>query len=237
MSFLRIIGDMHCEPKLYLSFIKDAPYSIQVGDFDVAYEWLEDNLVDPTRHKFFTGNHDHMDRAAKSPYNMGDFGVYTIPELGDVFFVRGAYSIDSAARFEHDMKIGRHFYPKDYWPDCEQLNLQQGRACLELYKEVHPNVVLSHEAPYSVVPLVTDPKLAHEFGFKQTVISTNTNGLLELMFEAHQPKMHVFGHYHRPFDQTIKGTRFVCAPMYRYIDIPEDFLKMKGVTFESHCVL
>jgi hypothetical protein len=41
------------------------------------------------------------------------------------------------------------------------------------------------------------------------------------MFELHQPKLWVFGHYHTDYDEVIQGTRFVCVnkDIYRDLEI------------------
>jgi hypothetical protein len=224
IMYLRVLSDIHCERKLYLRTLVTSPYSVQIGDFDDSYDWLEAENVDPSRHKFFTGDYDNLDLAPKSPHNLGDFGVHQIPEIGELFFVRGAYSVDHLVRRTAPQKVKGALYPRDYWPEIEQLNVEQGKECLALYKEVRPNVVLSHEAPYSIVPLISDPKAVHLPGFRQTALSTNTNGLLEVMFQSHQPKLWVFGHYHSHFERTLQGTSFFGLKLYHYMDLtPEMF--------------
>ena len=50
---IRIIGDVHGKFHAYLGRIKDAEYSIQLGDFGMAKHWysLVKHKVDSERHK------------------------------------------------------------------------------------------------------------------------------------------------------------------------------------------
>lgn len=159
-----------------------------------------------------------MPKALSSPYNLGDFGVWDIPDWGSLFFVRGAKSIDGKARRRFPIRKGGKILPANYWPEQEQLSLEQARACLELYKEIKPDFLVSHECPHSLVPKLSDPLFMHQMGFTESVLLTETNGLLEKMREYHKPKVHVFGHYHTDFDEVVDGTRFVCIKLWRFKD-------------------
>ena len=48
-----------------------------------------------------------------------------------------------------------------------------------------------------------------------------TEKTLGEMFKIHQPKLWIFGHWHRKFDQKILGTQFICLNINeeRIIDI------------------
>lgn len=97
-KWLSVIGDCHSERNAYLHMIRECEYSIQIGDLDFDYDWLVSKGVDVSRHRWLPGNHDNYDLAFASPHCLGDFGTHSVPEFGDVFYVRGAWSIDHMAR-------------------------------------------------------------------------------------------------------------------------------------------
>lgn len=206
--YLRMIGDIHHEKKAYLNYAKEAEYSIQLGDFSMDdWQFMTQAGLDPTRHVFIGGNHDNYDNIDMSPHCLGDFGVYNIPEFGDIFFVRGGWSIDWRARHDHD-RVRRGVLVKKNWWHEEELTMQQCEEALELYKQTKPEVVISHECPMNIVPFVSDPSVTRQFGYDQRVIRTRTNQLLQAMTEAHRPKLHVFGHYHKPFYLFVNAATF-----------------------------
>lgn len=221
-AWLRIIGDLHRSRAVYRAMLFQCEYSIQIGDFDFSYDWLEEGSipVNVKRHRFLTGNHDNMDTAPQSPYYLGDYGVHAIPEFGDIFYVRGAFSVDYRRRREFSCGKG---HPKNWWAN-EQLSVPELTKALELYESVKPDFVISHECPVDVVKYVTDPMLLHNLGFKEGTVITNTNTALQAMHDVHKPKVHCFGHYHRHFDQVIDGTRYICIPIDACVDFSKEFL-------------
>jgi predicted phosphohydrolase len=191
---MRILGDIHGQRQDYFKLIEGIDQSIQIGDLDFNYDWL--NVVDPKRHRFFTGNHDCNELAYKSPHNLGDFGV--VPGWEKAFFIRGGFSIDKVNRIPGI----------DWWAD-EQLSWEKLDEALELYKKVQPEILLSHECSLDMVSKITDGRVAVAYGFPP-VIDTPTNITLQRMLNAHKPKMSLFAHYHRDFDKVIDGVRYVC---------------------------
>jgi hypothetical protein len=130
---------------------------------------------------------------------LGDFGVWDIPDFErNLFFVRGAWSIDQRLRINQ----GYSWYPK------EQLSPEECTAALELYEKEKPDFVVTHAAPMSVVNQLN----LHYTGGRP--IPNATNKLLEIMFQTHAPKLWVFGHYHQVFDRMVGGTHFVCLDMF-----------------------
>lgn len=225
---LRVIGDIHKARGLYRVFTDPESYgsdlsSIQVGDMDLDYEWMVESKIDPERHRFFTGNHDNMDRAALSPYNLGDYGTWSVPGFGDVFFIRGAWSIDNKSYYRHDVPkvIDGVLEEKNYWPETEELSLEQCNAAIALYEQVKPKFVLSHECPLDVVPEVTDADFTRNMGYSQPFIKTRTNQALSAMFSIHQPKVWCFGHYHRRKRFEHNNTQFFCVGLRTYVDFKE----------------
>lgn len=224
MSKLRIIGDVHSKRNKYLSLIEGAEYSLQVGDLDiVGFDWLAEAGVDPEHHKFIGGNHDNYDRI-DVPHNLGDFGVWSVPNFGEVFFVRGAWSIDRK----------RRTFGLDWW-HAEELSHQKCEEAIELYAQVKPKILISHACPTNIVGLVADPQVALNWGFSQSVIRTRTDEMLQAMLDHHLPRLHVFGHYHRAYDRWVDGrsgeemvegnldksgyTRYICLPEFGVLDL------------------
>jgi predicted phosphodiesterase len=216
-AYVRLIGDVHGEEQSYLELIKKSRYTIQIGDMHFNYSFLGENKVDAERHRFIGGNHDNYDVIGDCAHALGDYGAHDIPEFGQFFYVRGAWSIDHGLRQKH----GSY---KNWWQE-EELTVEQGYACLKLYDQIKPKLLITHEAPYDVVQFVTNPEFANRFGYHSGVIRTKTNQLLQAMTDMHRPKMHVFGHYHKNFDEMINGTRYVCIGILQYLDLPKNFVE------------
>lgn len=197
---LRLVGDVHGTHRYYRKLVTmDAvDYTVQLGDYGFEYDSLAG--LDPKKHRFFGGNHDNYDVIRESPHNLGDFGL--LPEFAEpVFFVRGAWSIDRKYRTP-----GR-----DWWPE-EELSEAEAEAAFAAYCAAKPEVLLSHEGPFKVLPLIgLNPAFARSMGFASSHIPTRTNKLLDRMLAAHRPRLHVFGHLHRNFDHVVDGVRTVCV--------------------------
>ena len=212
---IRIIGDIHQRYDIYSSFL-NVERSICLGDMGFDYTYLLEN-VDPIKHKFFGGNHDNYDKI-NIPHNLGDFGI-----VDNMFFVRGAWSIDREYRYRTQTPDN-----KLIWEE-EELNDAQGMEALIIYQEFNGDIVLTHEAPLSIVKYVTNPKFAKVFGY-EGVIKTRTNQLLNCFLEK-PPKLWLFGHYHIKFVKKIGPTMFCCVNMESYIDLYNDFFTYSGQKF------
>ena len=211
---LRIIGDVHCKNEQYLRLLNGIPYTFQVGDMSIyGFDFLVNEGIEEDRHRFIGGNHDNYNKIGDSPHCLGDYGVWSVPEFGDVFYIRGAWSIDDKSR-----RIGL-----DWWPE-EELTNEECEKALELYKEVCPKLVVSHECPLDIVQFVTSPMMAHSWGFTNSIIQTNTNRILQRMREYHAPKLHVFGHYHQKLDIMANDVRYVCLPELGVLDLPKNYV-------------
>ena len=186
MPRLTLIGDVHGLLDRYAAIVRglDGP-SIQVGDlgFGKEHTW-HGKHIDPELHKVCFGNHDDP-AFLDHPHSTGDFRHFP---AWDLLTIRGAFSIDRAMRIE-----GR-----DWWPD-EELSYARFQECVDLIARTHPAVIVSHDAPASVVKQF--------FGYEGRSI---TNAGLQACFEVHQPKLWVFGHHHAHRDVVVNGTRFVC---------------------------
>lgn len=194
----RIIGDVHGHHGRYHLMLRKAKFTLQLGDFGFDYGTLL--FVDPKYHKLIGGNHDNYDEIDDCPNCLGDYGVHSVPGFGDIFFVRGALSIDRHIRTEG----------LDWWPE-EELSMADCYAALELYSKVKPDFVVTHACPITVIPHVTS---------STKIYPSRTCQLLERMFAVNPPKRWVFGHYHRSWSKTIDGTYFTCLNELEYLDFP-----------------
>ncbi len=200
---LGIIGDVHGDVR-YLDIIKRFDYTLQIGDMSYDYSFLKD--VDSTRHKFFPGNHESYDVVFEQPGCLGDFGVYENP-VAPLFFVRGAFSIDKKYR---SFKV-------DWFPE-EEMSQKEWGDCIEMYGDIKPNILVSHDCPFSVLPHITNPEIARSFGFKDGCIQTTTGLGLDELLKVHKPKVHIFGHHHKPFHKVIDGVEFICVPTLQALE-------------------
>mgnify|MGYP006921280932 CR=1 FL=1 len=208
---VRIIGDIHGRKSDYLNFANAAEYSIQIGDLDFTYEHLMS--MDVNRHKWIGGNHDNYELYYDEPHALGDFGPISF--LPNSFFLRGGFSID-----------WRNRVPGVSWWDKEELSFQELEKAVEAYNKAKPDILIAHECPLSLVPLITDGRVTMAYGYP-AVLETRTNRALERMLERHRPKLFIFGHFHRDIDMTIDGTRFICLTAdtsynckQRFLDLP-----------------
>ncbi len=214
MSGVRIIGDVHGKRWKYRELVANSPhgYSIQIGDLDFDYSWL--GALDPERHKVLAGNHDNYSTLVpgdgkfmmQTTHFLGDFGVHTVPNYRELFFVRGGRSIDYKYR-----TLGVDFFHE------EELNLAQSYEAFSLYKKEEPRVVISHECPTSVIPLVS-PDGRWE---GKPILPSATANLLQHMLEAWKPLLWIFGHHHRSVNRMVGRTNFVCLAELGFIDLEE----------------
>jgi hypothetical protein len=199
MNKLRIISDVHCKTEEYGLIVhkSDCP-TLQIGDFGFKQEhdWHMQN-IDPENNKIVFGNHDDT-RFVHAPHSMGHFGLFH-----GIFCVRGAFTPDAWRR---DIGV-------DLFMD-EQLDYGQQQDAMELYMKTLPKVVVSHDCPKVV---------------RESIVyyndASSTPKFLQHLYDAHQPEIWVFGHYHRNIDETLvhpvtgKETLFVCREELGTYDI------------------
>ena len=209
MAYLRLIGDVHGKFDEYIATASQAEYSIQLGDLGFNYEPLK--VLDPSKHRVIGGNHDNYEWSDtegfihQSDHFLGEYGVHNVPGVSQFFYLRGGRSIDRKKRVE-----GRSWWPK------EEISYAEGMKALEKYKEIKSEVVLSHECPSSIIDMLAGTKTWDGVPIRPSM----TAELLQNFYEAHQPKLWVFGHHHLWFDQILEtGTRFICLPELAFLDI------------------
>lgn len=192
-----IIGDVHGRSQEYLKIISKCQSSIQLGDYGFSYDSFKD--IDPKSHSFIGGNHDNYDLIESCPNYLGRFGPGWNEEIGQFFFVSGAFSIDQWARTEG----------KSWWRD-EELSYEESSRCLSMYVAHQPDVVVSHDCPGIVSAAM----------FNKTN-RTRTRQLLGEMFARWKPRYHIFGHWHESKRMEINGTQFVCLAELETFDSKE----------------
>lgn len=201
---IKIIGDVHGQVEKYKEICENADdcyMTIALGDmgFKHEYEMIKSFGLNPQAHKILFGNHDYYPVLYTNKQSLLD---YTSMQVGSKFVlmaVRGAKSVDKENRI-----IDKPWFGKDdrTWFEEEQIHTSNVDRILEDYCREKPEIVVSHTCPRSII----------ESMFGLNPIPTRTNCLLEEMFEHHQPREWIFGHFHRPVSKTIRGTKFTCVP-------------------------
>jgi len=186
------IGDVHGKYDTYNQLISSIgnDKTIQIGDMGFDYS----NIKPSRYHKFFKGNHDfyHSDNSRSHPNDLGEFGL-----VDDVYFVRGAYSIDS-----HVRTLGINLFENE---ELSRYSFEIARKRISICR---PRVIASHDAPYSI--------RKHFFGYEERGLTASG---LEYIFESYQPEVWVFGHHHVDIDITLEKTRFICLAELSTIEI------------------
>ena len=189
---ITLIGDCHQKYKRYHEIIRETDrheYTIQVGDFGLSkYETLDN--VDPNKHRIIKGNHDNPELAKNYPHFYGDYGYETLNGIS-FFFYRGAYSIDRQYR-----TIGI-----DYWSN-EENNIETFIKARELYGDIKPDIFLAHDCPDFMVP--------YYIGSHSRRYENITGWALGELYNIHQPKLFLHGHYHQSKTTIYGNTKFVC---------------------------
>lgn len=201
---LRVIGDLHGRLDGWHFLANNANSSIQVGDFGIHYHDKLASLtpsLDPNYHKICLGNHDNYHSRPK-PYDLGDYGTHIVPDFGRIFFVRGGYSIDYKVRTPG----------VDYFPE-EELSNEILEAAYEAYIAEKPKFMISHECPLSIRDEIPFRRVANIGD-----IQTRTAYWLDKMYQAHKPKVHIFGHYHLLWQKVLKSTQFICLGELDFAD-------------------
>lgn len=196
---ITLIGDIHGNTSAYLDIIANTNYSVQLGDFGFHYSRLD--VVNANHHKIIPGNHDNYNRIGDYPYHIfqNDYGIF---ELNGIRFgyIRGAYSIDKVYRI-----------PNVSWWANEEISYKSGIACINFFQYYQPNIILSHDCPFSIVPLIATNNWK--------LNSSRTGQLLDEVLKVAKPKCWYFGHHHQTKIVDYCGTRFVCVGEHDFVNI------------------
>jgi len=188
-----------------MKLIKDAEYSVQLGDFgwgDIyrQLDWyLDQKLYDRNHHMIIPGNHDDYDHLPNSA--LGNYGYRLIDQIG-FYWIRGAKSPDYKER-----KVGL-----DWWRE-EELSYLEMQSAIDVYVQVQPTLMLSHECPLSLIPHI---------GKRDTFLGAEPSATqkgLQICLDIHKPRFWVFGHHHVTRAFYDGYTVFACLKEADYIDI------------------
>ena len=186
---ITLIGDVHGKYEHYHKIVRQTerhPYTLQIGDFGFKYDTLKN--VDSTKHLILPGNHDNYDTCYNHPNFLGDYGCTSLNRI-DFFYYRGAYSIDRQCR-----TIGI-----DWWEN-EQVDIDQFMKARELYRDIKPDLVITHDCPQDIA--------AQMLHMGQKTYENITSWALQELYNIHQPKLWFFGHWHR--SKTIQHGKTKC---------------------------
>jgi Icc-related predicted phosphoesterase len=188
--------------------VSEVERSIQVGDFGVGfggdYWHNQANELLQGNHRFIRGNHDDPARCKSMNNYIADGTVED-----DMMFVGGAWSIDYAWRTEGIT----------WWPD-EELSIEEFNRVIDIFNVVRPNIMVTHDAPMiAAQTMFINSGLAM---FHKPLIPTRTGQALQAMYEIHQPKLWLYGHWHTTIETKIGDTTFICVGENDYIDIELD---------------
>lgn len=203
---ITVIGDTHDKYDKYYQIASKCEYSVQIGDFgNSSYTKLLYSNLDPEKHKICAGNHCNYDIAPNMPHYLGDYGVHTLNNI-TFFFVRGGLSIDRVYRVGEELGGS----PKSWWSQ-EELDFAQMTSCLYLYKEVKPDIVLSHVPPAIFIDRIhgnKDNSILQKFKFHNG-FRENTSILGTLMMDVHIPKLWISAHHHKSYQEDFGQFKFV----------------------------
>ncbi len=187
---LRIIGDVHGE-HLQLTALAKHHHAIQIGDVGFGFNRDLDKALDDAFERrpelrFIRGNHDKPSKCKSHPRHIAS-GM----DPSGIFFVGGGYSIDKDARV-----------PGVSWWEDEQHSYEEFEKLIDEYRLAKPHMVISHEGPKVATHKMFEP---------QWEITSRTAQALGIMWKIHQPKLWVFGHWHKNKEVVVGATRFICA--------------------------
>jgi hypothetical protein len=225
---LIFVGDVHGKTKQLEQYLwspeRIGKRVFQLGDMGIGFKGVTLREFSPKYFLWIRGNHDAPDWCRQHPNYAGDYGY--LPE-DKLFFLGGAWSIDWKWRVEGI----------SWWHD-EELSIEELNKAHQIYIDSKPEIVATHEAPTAAaLEMLNNLVLAKrtEAGYTDSTLAkgedyeyykaklgcanTRTSQALQQMFEIHQPKHWVFGHYHVRKDFTINGTQFHCLPELDTLEI------------------
>ncbi len=197
---LYIIGDTHW-PEFYFPIIdkiteEDAnAKTIHVGDLNIGVDGNDFPAEWNINHRFIRGNHDNPAVCKTHPNYLGEYGYL---EEYDLFYYGGAATPIWA----------KQRYNGDYFPD-EELNFIQAQAAIDLYAEVKPRFVVTHDAPRDVIQAEHPDEIIHN----------RTVETLQEMFQTHRPTAWFYGHHHHGKVKTMKKTTFICVAQNGFVEV------------------
>lgn len=210
MTAIRFIGDVHGKFGRYRELIRDVPVSIQVGDMGVGFRrrhpdgeirWSANPPYDAMAqgdHAFIRGNHDNPAACERHPFWIRDGQMHR-----GVFCLGGGVSIDRQWRTEG----------LDWWPD-EELSTAEMNALVDQYAAIRPEIVCTHDCPESIAGEILAAN-----NMRKIEDGSRTRQALEAMFQLHQPRYWLFGHWHVPLSCVRGRTTFRCLAELEHVDL------------------
>lgn len=236
-----VYGDVHGKTQEFEKLVerqtKPEDVVIQVGDMGAGFGPIPNY---PGNVYWIRGNHDDPEASRAHKNYLGDYGYR--PEW-KLFYLAGAWSIDWKWRqkWNENKKSEWLKYksqsskpPKKVWWEDEELSQEELEKATELYKQTKPEIVVTHEAPASIVPQVLakpnfriDPKstlFLPEYNYlrpeKLECIKTRTSQALQVMLDSWRPRFWCFGHYHISKVVDTGTTLFKCCAELEPFTIP-----------------
>jgi hypothetical protein len=146
---------------------------------------------------------------------LGDFGYLPDDEL---FFVSGAQTAS-----------WRVLGNSKYWYKDEELSDSDLNDAIALYKETRPSMVISHTAPSEAAREILKDLDGSYFLNKHGDVESRTSRALQEMFEAHQPSVGYFGHFHVNREFLTGGTTFRCLAERAISQVSEVLSAPEGI--------
>ena len=191
---MRFIGDTHTKFEEYRAIKNEVDKSIQVGDFGFGFRDVPEDIFRETD-RFILGNHDdpHLGRQNPAHLESGH-------EWEGVFAFNGAASSDRCSRIEN----------VDWWA-AEEHTYDEFNSILDKWEVSSCDVVVSHDCPQEIYPLISSHHRYDE--------ASKTRQALSSLIYIRKPKIFIFGHHHKSFDEVYEDIRFICLPELKFIDI------------------
>ena len=191
---MRFIGDVHTKYDRYIEVKNQVEKSIQVGDFGFGFREVPNGIFRETD-KLILGNHDDPVLGRKCPNH-----IESGSEQEGIFAFNGAASSDRIRRTE-----GR-----DWWPE-EEHSHDELNSILDKWEVSSCDIVVSHDCPQEIYPIISSHHRYDE--------ASKTRQALSSLIYIRKPKIFIFGHHHKSFDEEYENIRFICLPELAYVDI------------------
>jgi len=202
-----LIGDVHGLFHDYNWMIETYCWdnTLQLGDFGIGFpDSMDVTIKHEGQHLFIRGNHDNPEVCRKHPNYAGDYGClsgdYVEGRYHKLFFISGAWSIDYQWRT-----------PGISWWEDEQLSERELSDAIELYEKEQPEIVVSHDCPFSI--------LQHLYA---QAIPTRTGQAFDVMLKVHEPSVWIFAHHHKSWKRKLGYTNFICLNEMEYLNISQN---------------
>jgi hypothetical protein len=189
-----LCGDVHQKLRLFHEIVREKDrnkFIVQLGDFCMCDPRDTLKNVDSDKVRIIRGNHCRHDLIHLTPHYYQDYFSYE--ELNGVKFfqIGGAYSIDRMYRT-----------PNLDWFETEEMTIDKWEECFKLYKQIKPDIVLTHDCPRFLTPQLIPPNAP--------LFNNRTGWGLEEVWNIHAPKAWFFCHYHISKEIYYNNTFFKC---------------------------